>query len=97
MVFKDFIKIFKKCTAEPYFFWLIILGLHQIILKDLEKIFSTYNKIMIVDDQNRDEKLRYNINREAAKKSTLSSGKIDKYEYLRDEEILSSNQQQVIE
>ena len=38
-----------------------------------------------------------NINREAAKISTLSSGKIDKYEYLRDEEILSSNQQQVIE
>ena len=38
-----------------------------------------------------------NINREAAKISTLLSGKIDKYEYLRDEEILSSNQQQVIE
>ena len=42
-----------------------------------------YNKIMIVDDQIKDEKLQYNINREAAKISALSSGKIDKYEYLR--------------
>ena len=29
-----------------------------------------------------DEKLQFNINREAAKTSALSSGKIDKYEYL---------------
>ena len=29
--------------------------------------------------------------------STLSSGKIDKYEYLTGEEILPSNQQQIIE
>ena len=42
-------------------------------------------------------KLQYDINREAAKISTLSSGKIDKYEYLTGEEILPSNQQQIIE
>ena len=29
------------------------------------------------DDKNRDEKLQYDINREAAKQSALSSGKID--------------------
>ena len=52
---------------------------------------------MIVHDQIRDEKLQYNINREAAKISALSSGKIHKYEYLTGEDILSSNQQQVIE
>ena len=34
---------------------------------------------------------------EAAKISALSSGKIDKYEYLTGEEILPSNQQQIIE
>ena len=45
----------------------------------------------------RDEKLQYNINREAAKISALSSGKINKYEYLTGEEILPSNQQQIIE
>ena len=47
---------------------------------------------MTIDDKIRDEKLQYDINREAAKISALSSGKIDKYEYLIWEEILSSNQ-----
>ena len=52
---------------------------------------------MTIDDQIRDEKLQYDINREAAKISTLSSGKIHKYEYLTGEDILPSNQQQIIE
>ena len=42
---------------------------------------------MTIDDKIRDEKLQYDINREAAKISALSSGKIDKYEYLIGEEI----------
>ena len=37
---------------------------------------------MATDDEIRDEKLQYNINREAAQIPVLSSGKIDKYEYL---------------
>ena len=52
---------------------------------------------MTIEDQIRDEKLQYDINRQAAKISALSSGKIDKYEYLNGEEILPSNQQQIIE
>ena len=52
---------------------------------------------MTIEDQIIDEKLQYDINREAAKTSGLSSGKIDKYEYLTGEEILSSNQQRIIE
>ena len=52
---------------------------------------------MIIDDQIRDEKLTYDINRETATISALSSGKINKYEYLTGEEILPANQQQVIE
>ena len=52
---------------------------------------------MTIEDQIRDEKLQYDINREAAKISVLSSGKIDKCEYLTGEEILPSNQQQIIE
>ena len=52
---------------------------------------------MIIDDQIRDEKLQYDINKEAAKISVLSSGKIDKYQYLAGEEILPSNQQKIIE
>ena len=52
---------------------------------------------MTTDDQIRDEKLQNDINREVAKVSTLSSGNIDKYEYLTGKEILPSNQKQVIE
>ena len=37
---------------------------------------------MTIKDQIKDEKLQYDINREAAEISALSSGKIDKYEYL---------------
>ena len=51
---------------------------------------------MTINDQIRDEKLKYDINRKAAKTSALSSGKIDKYEYLTGQVILPSNQQQVI-
>ena len=52
---------------------------------------------MTIEDQTRDDKLQYDINREAAKISALSSGKIDKYDYLTGEEILPSNQHQIIE
>ena len=52
---------------------------------------------MTIEDQIKDEKLQYDINREAAKISALSSSKIDKYEYLTGEEILPSNQQQIFE
>ena len=52
---------------------------------------------MTIDDQIRNEKLQYDLNREAAKISALSSGKIHKYEYLTGEDILPSNQQQIIE
>ena len=50
---------------------------------------------MTIEDQIKDEKLQYDINREAAKISALSSGKLDKY--LTGEEILPSNQQQIIQ
>ena len=52
---------------------------------------------MTINDQIRDEKLQYDINREAAKIPALSSGKIHKYEYLTGEDKLPSNQQQIIE
>ena len=38
---------------------------------------------MTIDDKIMDEKLRYGINKEVAKISDLSSGKIDKYEFLQ--------------
>ena len=52
---------------------------------------------MAIVDQIRDEKLQYDINREAVKISALSSNKINKYEYLTGQEIVPSNQKQIIE
>ena len=52
---------------------------------------------MTVDDQIKYEKLQYDVKREAAKISALSSGEFNKYEYLTGEEILPSNKQQIIE
>ena len=52
---------------------------------------------MTIEDQIRNEKLQFDINRDAAIISPLSSDKIDTYELLTGEEILRSNQQQIIE
>ena len=52
---------------------------------------------MTNDDKITDVKLKYDINREAAKISALSSGKINKYEYRTGEEILTSIQKQIRE
>ena len=52
---------------------------------------------MKIDDRIRDEKKQYDISRETAKISTLSSGKIVKYEYLSGEKILPPGQKRVIE
>ena len=47
---------------------------------------------MTIDDKIIDENLQYNIHRETAKISALSSDKIDKNEYLTGEKILPSDQ-----
>ena len=52
---------------------------------------------MTIDDKIRDVKLVYDINREAAKISALSSEKINKYGYLTGEEVLPSKWRQIIE
>ena len=52
---------------------------------------------MTIDDQIRNKKLQCDINRKAAKISALSSGKIDKYQYVTGEEILLYNQTHMIE
>ena len=52
---------------------------------------------MTTDDKIRVEKLQFSINGEAAEISAVSSGKIDKFEYLTGEEILPPDQTGMIE
>ena len=52
---------------------------------------------MTIDEKTRDEKLQCYIEKEAAKISALSSGKIDTYEYLAGENILRSGPSKMVE
>ena len=52
---------------------------------------------MTITYQIRDEKLQYDINRDATKILALSWGKIFKYEYLTGADILPSSQQRIIQ
>ena len=89
--------MYRKCTAEPYSFLVNDTTLaSDNPLRFRKNLFNIYNKNHD-NGQIRDEKLQYDVNREAAKISALSSGKIHKYEYLTGEDILPSNQQQIIE
>ena len=86
--FKDFMNIYKKYTKEPYSFLV-----NDTTLPSDNPLRFRKNLL----ESFKDEKLQHDINREAAKISALSSGKLDKYEYLTGEEILPSNQQQIIQ
>ena len=97
--FKGFRNLYKKCTTKPYSFLAtgaaLALGNLSLFRKNLlERIQKL---IFLINDKIRDEKLQYDIKREGAKISALSSGTIDNYEYLTGEEILSSYQRRVIE
>ena len=88
--------LFKRCPAKLYSFLVVdaILALDNPSRFRKNRLEIIQKLIMIIDDMIRDEKLHYKINKEAAKISALSSGEIDKYEYLTGEEILPSNQRQ---
>ena len=89
--FKDFMNLYRKCIAKQYSDLVIdaILASDNPLSfrKNLSKIILKL--IMTIDDNLRDEKMQYDINRKAEKISALSSAKIDKYEYITVEEIFS--------
>ena len=87
---EDFINIYKKCTAEPYSFFI-----NNTTLKSDNPL--RFRKNLFVQTIRYYIAIQYDINRETTKISALSSGKIHKYEYLTGEDILPSSQQQIIE
>ena len=97
--FQDFMNLCKMYNSKPYSFLVIdtilasdnSLRFRKNLLERISKLIKT------IDNQIKDKKLQYDINREAAKISALLSGKTDKYEYLTGEEILSSNQSSITE
>ena len=73
--FKDFMNLYKKCTARPYSFLVIDATLasdnpsrfRKNLLERIQKL------VLTIDNKIGDEKLQYGINREAAKKSDRTS------------------------
>ena len=96
---EESINIYKKYTAEPCFFLVIdtALRLRHHLRFRYNLLENIWKFIIIIDDKIRYEKLQFDINREAANIYRLSSGKINKYEYLTGEEILPSVQSQMID
>ena len=87
--FNDFMKLYKKCTVKSYCFLVIDINPasdnHSRFRKSLlEKILKL---IMAIDGNIRDEKLQYDVKKETAKISALSSGKNEKYGYRTGEKI----------
>ena len=97
--FQDFLNIHKKCTAKPYYFLVIGTTLlsHNPLHFRKNLVQRIQKLIMTIHDKIRDEKLQYDISREAAKISAISSAKIYKYEFLTGKEILPSDQSRMIE
>ena len=94
--FQHFINLYKKRTAKPYSFLVIHTTLaSNNSLRFRENLLERIqNLIMTIDDKINDKTLPHDINGEVAK---LSSGKIDKYEYLTGKEILPSDQSRITE
>ena len=99
LYFQYFMNLYKECTAKPYSF----LGIDATLALDNSSCFrknllkGILKLIMTIDNKIRDEKLQYNINREVAKISALSSDKVVKYESLAGEEILPFDESRIIE
>ena len=90
--YKDFIKIYRKCTSEPLFFIIDTTFICE-QFKNQKKIFYIYCKNDITDefkvlnDKIKANEAQYNLDREVAKLSALSSIELDKYEYLTGEDL----------
>ena len=84
--YEDFMKIYRKCTSEPYSFLTIDTTLpanSSLIFYSFIKMTLT-NELKILDDKIK-ANLAHDLTREAAKISALSSKELDKYEYLSGE------------
>ena len=87
--YKGFMNIYRKCTSEPYYLLTIdtilptnnSLRFRKRSFKFIIKMASA-DKIKILDNRIKANQAQYNLDQEAAKISTLSSKKLEKYEHL---------------
>ena len=92
--YKDFMKIYIKCTNKLYSFLttdttLLVdnhLGFRKFFFRFIIKMTLTH-ELKILDDKIKANQGQQDLDREAAKISALSSGEIEKYEYLTGEDL----------
>ena len=86
--YQDFKKIYRECTKEPYNFLTIDTTLPA---SDSLRIFikmTLTDELKILDDKIKANQAQYDLGREAAKISALSSKDLlEKYEYLTGEDL----------
>ena len=92
--YKDFVTIYKKCSSRPSSFLTTGTTLPaNNSLRFQKKSFKSFIKMTLTDDlKNLDDKIKanqsqYDMDREAAKISALSSKELFKYEYLTGEDL----------
>ena len=87
------LKIYRKCTSEPYPFLNIDttfpadnhLRFTKKSVRFIIKMTLT-DELKILDDKIKENQAQYDVDREVAKISALSSGELEKYEYLTGED-----------
>ena len=92
--YKDFMMICRKCTSVPHSFLTIdttlpansFLRLKKKSFRSLIKMTLT-DELKILDYKINTNQAQYNLDREVAKISTLSSKELNKYEYLTGEDL----------
>ena len=87
--YKDFIKIYRECTKEPYNFLTIDTTLPSSNpLRFRKNFFDTLWNMAVTDQiktlnrKIKENEVQYDLDREEAKIFALSSNNLDKYEYL---------------
>ena len=91
--YKDFMNTYKKCKSELHSFLTIDTTLPASNPLRFRKIFYSLIKmtltdeLKILDDKIKSNQAQYDLDREAAKISALSSKELDKYEYLTGEDL----------
>ena len=92
--YKDFLKIYRECTNKPFNFMTIDTTLPTSnSLRFRKNLFDTLKKMTVIDQikilkrKIKQNETQYDLDREAAKISALSSKNLDKYEYLTGEDL----------
>ena len=85
--FKNFMKVYRKCTSKPYSFLTIDTTLPVNNSLRFRKNLTLNDELKILDDKIKTSQAQYDLYREAAKSSALLSKELDKYEYLTGDDV----------